>query len=147
MSWRTSSSVTSWSARRRMGCSASDMWWLRRRSLAPGHPADLEELVDPALDPRRDRRVVPDDPAVIVDATHRVPAVPGLDVEQVVVDRRVELVGAREDDQGPVRPARRERRGGRGVERAVGAGEDDAVARVDDAPAERAVDVAREVDA
>src|SRR3954453_21459250 len=129
MSWRTSSSVTSWTGRRRMGCSASDMRWLRLRSLlAPAHAGDLEELVDPALDARRDRRVVADDPAVIVDAAHRVLAVPGLDVEQVVVHRRVELVGVREQDQRPVRPAGRQRRGGGGVERAVGAGEDEAVA-------------------
>ena len=49
-------------------------------------------------------------------------------------------------EQRAVGAADRERRGGGGVERAVGAREDEAVAGVDDAPAEARVDVAGEGD-
>src|SRR3954454_20221592 len=124
MSWRTSSRVTSWPALRRMGCSASDIDSLGglRPLFRAADLADLEEQVDPRLHAHRDRLVVPDDPAVIVDAAHRIPAVARLDVEEVRVDRRVEAVGVRDDEQRPVRPARRQRRGGPGVERAVRAG-------------------------
>src|SRR3954449_1200572 len=104
MSWRTSSSVTSWPALRRMGCSASDIDSLGLRSLRllPADLADLEEQVDPRLDAHRDRFVVADDPAVIVDAAYRVPAVARLDVEEVRIDGRVEPVGVREHDHRPV---------------------------------------------
>src|SRR5512133_1373237 len=108
MSWRTSPRVTSWPALRRMGCSASDIDSLRT-ALGPrpllllaGDLADLEEQVDPRLHAHRYRLVVADDPAVIVDAAHRIPAVSGLDVEQVGVDRRVEPVGVGAHDQRPV---------------------------------------------
>src|SRR3954453_17920420 len=138
MSWRTSSRVTSWPALRRMGCSSSDIDSLGLRSLLlSSDAADLEEIVDLRLDAGRDRLVVPDEPAVIVDTAHRVLAVPRLDVEQVRVERRVELVRVGDHEQRAVRAARRERRGGGRVERAVRAGEHHAVPGVDDAPAER----------
>src|SRR3954468_17422269 len=99
MSWRTSSRVASWPALRRMGCSASDIDSLGLRPLLRAADlADLEEQVDPRLHAQRDRLVVPDDPAVIVDTAHRVPAVARLDVEEVGVDRRVESAGVRDDD-------------------------------------------------
>src|SRR3954449_10313315 len=124
MSWRTSSRVASWPALRRMGCSASDIDSLGLLPLLRAAAlADLEEQVDPRLHAQGDRLVVPDDPAVIVDTANRVPAVARLDVEEVGVDRRVESVGVRDDDQRSVRPTRRQRSGGGPVERAVGAGE------------------------
>src|SRR4051812_28156543 len=92
MSWRTSSRVTSWSVLRRMGCSASDIdsLGLRPLLLQPADLTDLEKQFDPCLAAPRDRFVVADDPAVIVDAAHGIPPVARLDVEQVRVDRRVE---------------------------------------------------------
>src|SRR4051794_4289032 len=109
MSWRTSSRVTSWSALRRMGCSASDIDSLGLRPLLLARDlADLEEQVDPRLHAHRYRLVVADDPAVIVDAAHRIPAVAGLDVEQVGVDRRGGPGRGWDGDQRPARPPPRQ---------------------------------------
>src|SRR4051794_41915814 len=110
MSWRTSSSVTSWPALRRMGCSASDIdsLGLRPLRLLPADLADLEEQADPRLGAHRDRLVVADDPAVVVDAAHRGPPVARLDVEQGGVDGRGEPGGGREPDHRHARPPRPE---------------------------------------
>ena len=66
MSWRTSSTVTWCSGRRRSGCSASAM--PRIFDPAPGYRLDLEQGVDARLDVDRDRVLVAHHPAVVVDA-------------------------------------------------------------------------------
>src|ERR1700754_3134821 len=89
-SWRTSSTVTSRSPRRRSGCSASAI----RYSLGSGVDGlNLQERIYPGLDGRGDRALVADDPAVVVDAADRVLVVAGLDVEQVVLQRRGQDAG------------------------------------------------------
>ena len=87
----------------------------------------------------RDRALVPDDPAVIVDAADRVARVARLDVEQVLAQRARQRAGVVEQQQRAVGAAGRQRRRRGGVERALGVGEDEPVAGVDDPPAEAPV--------
>ena len=88
ISWRTSSTVTARFGARRSGCSASAMRGILRRTPVDG--LDLEQRVDARLHVDGDRVLVAHEPAVVVDAAHRVLVVAGLDVEQVVLQRRGE---------------------------------------------------------
>ena len=87
-------------------------------TLATRDVGDLEEQVDARLDSHRDRLVVPDDPAVIVDAAHRILAVARLDVEQVVdrpagrACRRSRRAAAARTCRTPTAGRRRPRRAG-----------------------------------
>src|SRR3954447_11778733 len=81
ISWRTSSTVTECSGRRRWGCSASAIG--RRRLLAAVDRLDLEQRIDPRLDRPGDRVLVTEQPAVVVHAAGGVLVVSGLDVQQV----------------------------------------------------------------
>ena len=108
--------VTSWSGAEAIGL----LGLAHRLAFCVLTGDDLEERVDLRLHGDRDRALVADDPAVIVDAAHRVLRVAGLDVEQVVAERLGERVGVGDEQQRAVRAARRQRRGGGGVER-VGA--------------------------
>jgi hypothetical protein len=73
---------------------------MRGRRLPLGRLLDglhLEQGVDARLDVDRDRRLVAHQPAVVVDRADRVDLVPGLDVEQVALQRPGEGRGLRDE--------------------------------------------------
>ena len=97
ISWRTSSTVT-WCAGAGARAARLRPW----ESVASGVDGlDLEQRVDPRLHVGGDGRLVAHQPAVIVDAAHRVLVVAGLDVEQVVLQRLRERRASVTSSSGP----------------------------------------------
>ena len=81
---------------RRAGARAARLRpWRQSTSRAAVHGLDLEQRVDARLHVDRDGVLVADHPAVVVDAAHGVLVVAGLDVEQVVLQRRGQRVRRR----------------------------------------------------
>src|ERR1051325_6893270 len=86
---------------------------------------DLQELVDARLEVDADRGLVTHEPGVIVNTAHGVEPVAGLDVEEVALERRGELLGGVEQEQRAVLAGGGKRRGGACVLRAIGVCEDE----------------------
>ena len=129
---RMSSALTSWPRARAARGS-------RPRSSLASDLGQLGEAVDFGLLFHLDGLLVSDHPNVVVEGARRVGRVARLDVEQVPAQRRRKRIGVVGEQQRPPGPGGRERRRGRGVERLVAAGDDEAVAGVVDVPAEAAV--------
>ena len=143
ISWRTSSTVTSWPGRRRSGCSAWLIWV--RRSVWIGAISSRLSMRDCTGSEIADS--VADQPAAIVDAADRVARVARLDVEQVAADRQRQRVRGRRSAAAG-RTCRSPTAARRPPRRACGCafGEHEPVARVVDAPAVEPVAQARERD-
>src|SRR3954467_11625475 len=95
-----SSVVTSRPPRRRSSCSASAMVFLLGSGIDFG---DLQERIYAGLHGGRQCALVPDDPAMVVHATDGIGllVIPGLDVEQIVLERLRQHAGGPAPRPGP----------------------------------------------